>query len=184
MATKKGGEKVCPALDLVTGGHGQKLAGRADKGDRHLSTLYNGLFPPVSVGGDTKPTEVLRGLTICGIVGLYQNGKRGGSMSKLLGFLTVDNKGRTTFPREMRHELGLGEGTHLRVERSDLGTVELIPSVSVPVDQLWFHSDEIKARVARAEEDFRTGRSTRTEGLDETQRFLDSLKSGAPSDAE
>lgn len=100
-------------------------------------------------------------------------------MSKVLGFLTVDSKGRTTIPREMRHELGLDQGAHLRVERSESGALELVPSVSVPVDQLWFHSDEVKARVARAEEDFRTGRSIKTDGPEETQRFLDSLKSGA-----
>ena len=49
-----------------------------------------------------------------------------------------------------------------RKERTDKGTVELVPSTLVPNDQLWFHHPEMQARIVRAEEDFGRGRSTRT----------------------
>lgn len=114
---------------------------------------------------------------VCGIVGLYQKGQTGGLMSKVLGFLTVDSKGRTTIPREMRQELGLDQGAHLRVERSESGGLKLIPSVSVPLDQAWFYSDAVKARIAKGESDLAAGLSRRTNGPEETQRYLDSLKS-------
>lgn len=97
-------------------------------------------------------------------------------MSKVLGFLTVDNKGRTTFPREIRQELGLDLGAQVRVDRSDSGAIELVPAALVPLDQLWFHSDEVKARIQRAEADLVAGRFHRTDGPEETQRYLDSLK--------
>lgn len=98
-------------------------------------------------------------------------------MAKMLGYLTVDPKGRTTLPQSLRRELGLREGTHIRVERSDAGTIELVPTAMIPQDQLWFHTKEIQSRIARAEDDFRSGRSTKTHGEEETQAFLDSLKS-------
>jgi len=46
----------------------------------------------------------------------------------------------------------------------------------VPKDQIWFHHPEMQARIRRAEEDFASGRFTRTETPDEAQAFLDSLK--------
>lgn len=46
----------------------------------------------------------------------------------------------------------------------------------VPKDQLWFYHPEVQARVRRAEEEFASGRSTRTETPAEAQAFLDSLK--------
>jgi hypothetical protein len=46
----------------------------------------------------------------------------------------------------------------------------------VPKDQLWFHHPEMQARIRRAEEDFASGRFTRTETLAEAKAFLDSLK--------
>lgn len=97
-------------------------------------------------------------------------------MTKVLGFLTVDQKGRTTIPQGMRRELGLQAGTQLRVDRCDNGAFELIPSEVIPRDQLWFHTPGVQAGIAKAEADFREGRSVRTEGPEETQRFLDSLK--------
>ncbi len=97
-------------------------------------------------------------------------------MSRILGYLTVDQKGRTTIPQEMRSALGLEAGTQLRVDRSDDGVFELIPAEVIPRDQLWFHTPEVQARVAQAETEFSNGGSTQTDGPDETQRFLDSLK--------
>lgn len=98
-------------------------------------------------------------------------------MSKVLGFLTVDNKGRTTIPREMRQELGLDKGAQLRVDRTKNGVFELVPSALVPLDQLWFHTPEIQARIRKGEDDLASGRSHRTSGPRETKRYLDSLKS-------
>lgn len=97
-------------------------------------------------------------------------------MSQVLGYITVDKKGRATFSRVLRRELGLTEGTQLRVERTDDGAYELVASELVPRDQLYFHTPAVRERVERAEESFREGRSTRTEGEGATQQFLDSLK--------
>ncbi len=47
---------------------------------------------------------------------------------------------------------------------------------SVPKDQLGFHHPEMQARIARAEEDFKTGRFTRTKTPEQAQAFLDGLK--------
>jgi AbrB family looped-hinge helix DNA binding protein len=98
-------------------------------------------------------------------------------MSHTIGFLTVDPKGRTTLPLEMREALGLTPQTQIRVDRADDGTIELVPTVSIPQDQLWYHSPEGRERLRRAEESFGEGRSTRTVGEVDTQRYLDSLKS-------
>lgn len=103
-------------------------------------------------------------------------------MSRTIGFLTVDRKGRTTLPQEMRDELGIDEQMQLRVERTDDGVYELVPSVVIPRDQLWYHSPEGRERLRSAEDSFRQGRSTSTNGEEETHRFLDSLK--GPSLAE
>jgi hypothetical protein len=48
----------------------------------------------------------------------------------------------------------------------------------VPKDQLWFCHPEMQARVARAEEDFASGRATHTETPEQAQAFLDGLKKG------
>jgi hypothetical protein len=49
-------------------------------------------------------------------------------------------------------------------------------SEPVPNDQLWLHHPEVQASIARAEEDFNQGRSTRTETPEQAQAFLDELK--------
>jgi len=91
-------------------------------------------------------------------------------------FLTLDQKGRTTLPEEVRSALGVEPGDFILLERTERGTFELIPASLVPNDQLWFHHPEMQARVARAERDFAEGRSTRTKTPEEAQAFLDSLK--------
>ena len=93
-------------------------------------------------------------------------------------FMTVDKRGRGTFPEEVRRELGLGsEDANLVIlERTGRGTFELVPAALVPKDQLWFHHPDIQARVAEAEADFREGRFTRTNTPEEAQAYLDSLK--------
>lgn len=100
-------------------------------------------------------------------------------MSRTIGFLTVDHKGRTTLPRELREELGITEQTQIRVDRTDDGVYELVPAVLIPQDQLWYHSPEGRERLRVAEESFTGKRSTRTSGEAETRHFLDSLKKPA-----
>src|SRR5436305_11730167 len=98
------------------------------------------------------------------------------SMATATTFLTLDKKGRTTLPEEIRQALGVGAGDFLLLERTDRGTYELVPATLVPNDQLWFHQPEMQARIRRAEEDFAAGRSTRTETPAQAQALLDSLK--------
>lgn len=93
-----------------------------------------------------------------------------------LGFVTVDKRGRAVFPQALRRELGISEGTQLRIERTDDGAYELVPAELVPRDQLYFHTREVRERVEEAERSFREGTSTRTKGEAATQQFLDSLK--------
>lgn len=95
---------------------------------------------------------------------------------KTLGFLAVDEKGRTTIPKTIRQELGMRANTQLRVDRSSEGIVELVPTEPIPHDQLWFHTPQVQAGIAKAQDDFRSGRSTRTTTPEDAQRFLDSLK--------
>jgi bifunctional DNA-binding transcriptional regulator/antitoxin component of YhaV-PrlF toxin-antitoxin module len=93
-------------------------------------------------------------------------------------FLSVDKRGRNTLPEEVRRDLGIGDEdtTLVILEKTDHGTYELIPASLVPKDQLWFHHPEMERRVARAEADFREGRSARVETPEEAQSFLDGLK--------
>lgn len=97
-------------------------------------------------------------------------------MAEVLGVVTIDSKGRASFPQRLRRELGLSEGSQLRVERSTDGRIELVPAELIPRDQLYFHTPEVQERVTRAELSFREGRSTSTDGETETQAFLDALK--------
>jgi AbrB family looped-hinge helix DNA binding protein len=96
-------------------------------------------------------------------------------------FLTLDKKGRTTLPEEVREALGVGAGDFILLERTERGTFELVPATLVPNDQLWFHHPEMQARIARAEEGFAAGRLTRTRTPEEAQDFLDGLKKRAGS---
>jgi AbrB family looped-hinge helix DNA binding protein len=91
-------------------------------------------------------------------------------------FLTLDQKGRTTLPEEVRTALGVEPGDLILLERTDRGTFELVPAALVPKDQLWFHHPDMQARVAQAEKDFAEDRSTQTQTPEEAQAFLDSLK--------
>ena len=93
-----------------------------------------------------------------------------------LGILTLDPKGRTTFPQDLRQELGLDESTQLRVVRAADGTIELVPARLVDVDQLWYHSEEGHARIRAAEADFEAGRSTVARTEAEVIAHLDALK--------
>ena len=96
-------------------------------------------------------------------------------------FLTLDKKGRTTLPEEVREALGVGAGDFVLLERTDRGTYELVPATLVPTDQLWFHHPAMRSRTARAEEDFAKGRSVKTSTPEEAQALLDSLKKTAGS---
>jgi AbrB family looped-hinge helix DNA binding protein len=98
------------------------------------------------------------------------------SMATATTFLTLDKKGRTTLPEEVRQALGVGAGDFLLLERTARGTYELVPATLVPNEQLWFHAPEMQARIRRAEEEFASGQSTRTDTPAQAQGFLDSLK--------
>jgi len=100
------------------------------------------------------------------------------SMAAATTFLTLDKKGRTTLPEEVREALGVAAGDFILLERTDRGTFELVPATLVPNDQLWFHHPAMQARIAKAEEDFAAGRFTRTATPEEAQGFLDGLKKG------
>lgn len=95
-------------------------------------------------------------------------------------FLTVDKRGRSTLPEEVRRDLGIGDEdtTLVILEKTDHGTYELIPAALVPRDQLWFHHPEMERRVGKAESDFREGRSTSADTPEAAQSFLDGLKKG------
>jgi bifunctional DNA-binding transcriptional regulator/antitoxin component of YhaV-PrlF toxin-antitoxin module len=92
--------------------------------------------------------------------------------------MTVDRRGRGTFPEQVRRDLGIdGDDTDLiLLKKTERGTYELVPAALVPKDQIWFHHPEMQARVAEAEADFRAARFTRTETPDEAQAHLDRLK--------
>jgi bifunctional DNA-binding transcriptional regulator/antitoxin component of YhaV-PrlF toxin-antitoxin module len=93
-------------------------------------------------------------------------------------FLTIDKRGRSTLPEDVRRDLGIegGEGALVILEKTARGTYELVPAALVPRDQLWIHHPEMRRRIEEAEGDFRAGRSTRKATPDEVQQYLDSLK--------
>lgn len=99
-------------------------------------------------------------------------------------FLTVDRRGRNTLPEEVRQDLGIAdqETSFVLLEKTSRGTYELVPASLVPNDQLWFHHPEMQDRMARAEADFREGRSTQAATPEEAQSFLDGLKKGRLGD--
>jgi bifunctional DNA-binding transcriptional regulator/antitoxin component of YhaV-PrlF toxin-antitoxin module len=100
------------------------------------------------------------------------------SESRVLGYVTIDREGRGSFPLAVREALQLDEGTQLRLEQGADGRVELVPVMTVPRDQLYFHTPEMQARITRAEQSFTEGTSTRTHSEKETIAFLDRLKVG------
>ena|ERR1700753_3274464 len=91
-------------------------------------------------------------------------------------YLTLDKKGRTTIPEEVREALGVEAGDLLLLESTDHGTYELVPATLVPKDQLWFYHPEMQARIRRAEKDFKSGRFSTTDTPAEAQALLDGLK--------
>lgn len=103
-------------------------------------------------------------------------------MARAAAFLTLDKKGRTTLPDDVRSALGVGAGDFILLEQTERGTFELIPADLIPRDQLWFHHPEMQARVAQAETEFAEGRSTRTTTPRQAQAFLDRLKKKAAAE--
>jgi len=91
-------------------------------------------------------------------------------------FLTLDKKGRTTLPEDVREALGVKAGDLVLLERTDRGTYELVPASLVPNDQLWFHHPEMQARLRRAESDLAEGRSVSTATPEKARAFLKTLK--------
>lgn len=97
-------------------------------------------------------------------------------MAEVLGYVTMDAKGRAAFPQSVRKALGLNEGDRFRVEKLADGRFEIVPVETIPRDQLYFHTEAMQERVARAEASFSAGTSTVVESEAEARRFLDSLK--------
>jgi bifunctional DNA-binding transcriptional regulator/antitoxin component of YhaV-PrlF toxin-antitoxin module len=99
-------------------------------------------------------------------------------MGGLMIFMTVDRRGRGTLPEEVRRDLGIHteDANLVLLEKTERGTYELVPATLIPKDQIWFHHPEMQARLSEAEADFREGRFTRTETVDEAQAHLDRLK--------
>jgi len=95
-------------------------------------------------------------------------------------YLTLDKKGRTTVPEEVREALGVGAGDFVLLERTDHGTFELVPASLVPKDQLWFYHPEMQQRVQEAEAYIRSKRSRRAGGA-EFLRQLDSWSAAKPA---
>lgn len=91
----------------------------------------------------------------------------------MVTYLTLDKKGRTTLPEEIREDLGVGPGDLVLLERTERGTFELVPAELVPRDQLWFQHPEMQARIHVAEEDIQSGRTQRVSG----EEFLERLES-------
>lgn len=96
--------------------------------------------------------------------------------SKLLATLSMDDKGRITLPQRVREALGLEPGSQVRVEQDAHGHVELVPAITVPVDQLWYHGIEGRARLTAAEADINAGRVTRVTSEEELVAYLADLK--------
>lgn len=96
-------------------------------------------------------------------------------MTTATAYLTLDKKGRTNLPEEIRKALGVGARDFILLERTGRGTYELVPAPLIPNDQLWFHHPKMQARVAEAEADFAAGRTTRTVTPKEARALLDHL---------
>jgi AbrB family looped-hinge helix DNA binding protein len=90
--------------------------------------------------------------------------------------ISLDKKGRTTLPEEVRSELGLKAGDFVILERTERGTFELVPASLVPNDQLWFYHPEMQRRIRDAEASITAGRATRSDGVAAVRRHLDALK--------
>ena len=97
-------------------------------------------------------------------------------MPTAVAVLSVDTKGRTTLPEEIRGSLGLRPGDFLLLELTDRGTYELVPASLVPRDQLWFHHPDMQKRIRKAEVEMASARATRTRSIKQARAFLDSLK--------
>ncbi len=97
-----------------------------------------------------------------------------------MAVLTVDRRGRSTLPEEVRRELGIGEAdqTLVLLERTSHGTWELIPAAVMPRDQIWFRHPEMVARLAEGESDLSEGRSSGVSSPEALKALLDDMKRG------
>lgn len=95
-----------------------------------------------------------------------------------MAVLTVDRRGRSTLPEEVRRELGIGDAdqTLVLLEKTSHGTWELIPAAVMPRDQLWFRHPEMVARIAEGEANLKEGRSIGADTPEAVQALLDEMK--------
>ncbi len=96
-------------------------------------------------------------------------------------YLTLDKKGRTTLPEEVREKLGVGPGDFLLLERTERGGYELVPAELVAKEDMWHFHREFRERLQRAEEEIRAGRTYAADTLEEAQALLDSWKRKGPA---
>lgn len=87
----------------------------------------------------------------------------------------VSGKGRVTIPKRLRERLGLEEGDTVMFSVRE-GRLELVPMSIVPRDQVWFYSEEMQERVARAEAEIAAGETTTIRSPEEAEAFLDELE--------
>jgi AbrB family looped-hinge helix DNA binding protein len=87
----------------------------------------------------------------------------------------ISGKGRVTIPKRLRERLGLEEGDTVMFSVKE-GRLVLVPMSLVPRDQVWFYSEEMQERVARAEAEIAAGETTRVRSPEEAEALLAELE--------
>lgn len=98
------------------------------------------------------------------------------SKQQRFGLVALGAKGRLVLPDAVRRELDLHSGDYLLVERTERGSIELVPADVVPRDQRWFAHPEMQQRIAEAEASIEAGATREVRSVEEAQAYLDSLK--------
>jgi len=71
--------------------------------------------------------------------------------------LTVSPKRQIAIPKEVCEKLHIREGDQLIVEVRE-GRIILEPSINIPRSQVWFWTEEVQKKIAKAEKNFKVGR--------------------------
>lgn len=85
--------------------------------------------------------------------------------------LTVSPKRQIAIPKEVCDKLHIREGDQLIVEVQE-GRIVLEPSINIPRSQVWFWTEEIQKKIAKAEKNYKAGKSKRYD-IDEFVRELE-----------
>ncbi|HLX50062.1 MAG TPA: AbrB/MazE/SpoVT family DNA-binding domain-containing protein [Streptosporangiaceae bacterium] len=98
------------------------------------------------------------------------------------GYAAVQGRGTVALPAELRRKYRLDEpGAQLEIIEREDGVIELRPTLPVPVDEMWFWTEEHQVAEREAEEDLKAGRY-RT--FDDAESFLADLASLATETSE